>query len=145
TLNDQGSTNQAYSFVDNQISGALQPLTYSGVQRLTLNGGSGQDFFRVQSTAAGTAITLNGGNGSNTLIGPGSGFPATWAITGRNAGTLSAPNILSPVSFTAIRNLRTSGGASPNTLRFSDGASISGMIEGLGINDTLDLSAYTTA
>src|SRR5262249_5777169 len=42
-------------------------VTYSSVQSLVLNGGSGGVTYNVQGTAAGTALTLNTGPGGDTV------------------------------------------------------------------------------
>jgi hypothetical protein len=56
-------------------------LTYSSLGSLTLNGESGGNVYNVNSTASGTAYTLNGGTGKNTLVGPNSGS-STATLTG---------------------------------------------------------------
>ncbi|MEB3831914.1 CHAT domain-containing protein [Phormidium sp. CCY1219] len=81
-------------------------------------------------------VTLAGGT---TLIGP--NRDTTWTLSGTNAGTLSGyPNGL---NFENIENL--TGGDANDTYVFSDGASLSGIIDARGGTDTLDYSNYTTA
>jgi hypothetical protein len=46
-------------------SATQQKVTYAGVQGLAVNGGNAGNNFNVQSTAAGTPVTVNTGNGSN--------------------------------------------------------------------------------
>ncbi|NEO87655.1 MAG: filamentous hemagglutinin N-terminal domain-containing protein [Spirulina sp. SIO3F2] len=80
--------------------------------------------------------------GGSTLVGPNQ--TTTWSITGANQGTLSG--FTSGLSFRNIENL--TGGEQPDTFVFSDGATISGIIDGSNPStipgDTLDFSAYTT-
>jgi hypothetical protein len=42
-------------------------VTYSSIQSLVLYGGSGNDFYQVNGTAAGTPVTINAGAGNNTF------------------------------------------------------------------------------
>jgi Ca2+-binding RTX toxin-like protein len=75
---------------------------------------------------------------SDTLIGQ--NIANSWHITGSNAGDVNGAGV---VDFTAIENL--SGGSATDTFIFSDGASVSGVIDGDGAIDSLIYSAYTTA
>jgi Ca2+-binding RTX toxin-like protein len=104
--------------------GTLNGQTFSGVENLS--GGSGEDLFIVE-TGGGTTGTLDGGEGSDTLVGPDA--PNAWTITGANAGELNGQ------SFGDIENL--TGGADADTFTFLLGGSLSGVLSGgLGF-DTL--------
>src|SRR5262249_42624542 len=76
----------------------------------------------------------SGGTGSDTLVG--SSAASSWQITGSNAGTLGT------LSFTGMENL--TGSSANDTFKFSNGAAISGALNGgAGVN-TLDYSLFTT-
>ena len=143
TLNvfDQESNSDTnYTVTSSTVVGTgLATITYHSLATLALNSSNGTDTITVQNTPAGTAVAVNGGSGTNTLVG--STVANTWAITGSNAGTLSSATIAGPVSFTAVQNL--TGGAGNDTVTFSDGAGISGNIQGSG-SQALDYSAYTS-
>jgi Ca2+-binding RTX toxin-like protein len=75
---------------------------------------------------------------SDTLIGPNT--PNAWHITGANAGDVNGAGV---ADFTGIENL--TGGSAADNFIFSDGASVSGVIDGDGGIDTLNYSAYIAA
>jgi Ca2+-binding RTX toxin-like protein len=113
---------------------------------VTINLGDGSDTVNLNPTAqklstlAGT-ITINGGSGNDTLVGPGANN--TWRITSSNTGTLSSANMAGLVTFGSVQNL--SGGTANNTFVFSDGAGISGNLDGGTGGGSLDYSAYSTS
>jgi hypothetical protein len=109
---------------------------YADTNTVTLNGGSGGNVFNVRGPLTGTTLSLNGGSGINTLQSPDS--DTTWQITGSNAGSFTGG-----VSFTSMQNL--TGGAGADTFVFSDGAGVSGTIDGGGGTNTLDYSAYASS
>jgi len=86
------------------------------------------------------AATFNDGVqilGGSTLVGP--DRSTVWNLTGTDAGNLSGyPNSL---SFSNIENL--TGGNASDTFRFVGTANLSGNIDGVGVTDILDYSAYT--
>ncbi len=43
-------------------------INYSDVQRITVNGGGGDDAYTVQSTPSGTRVNVKAGSGNNTLV-----------------------------------------------------------------------------
>jgi hypothetical protein len=92
------------------------------------------------ATGVGGAIanlqTFIGGSGANTLVGPNT--DTTWNITGTNAGTMTGG-----ISFTAFQNL--TGGSGADNFVVSDGAGVSGTIDGGGGSNTLNEAAYSTA
>ncbi len=77
-------------------------------------------------------VLYNGGSSTDTLIGPNA--DNIWQITG--SGMLGA------VQFMAVENL--TGGSMDDTFVFSNGAGVSGTVDGGGGINTLDYSAYTS-
>jgi hypothetical protein len=73
----------------------------------------------------------------------GSAVANVWNITGSNAGTLTSSSIAGPVSFASVQNL--GGGAASNTFVFSDGAAISGNLDGGTGGGALDYTAYSSS
>ena len=94
------------------------------VSRVTGLGGS---FTSLQSF-------IGGGNIANKVIAPNSA--SVFNITGANTGTINS------LSFSGFGNLV--GGTGDDTFVFSQGATLTGGIDGGGGTNTLDLSAYTT-
>ncbi len=132
-------------------------ISYSSINSLTLDGGSGNDTYNINGTASGTklaltagkgnnafnmisaaassSVSVKGGSGNNTLVGP--NVASTWKITGADAGNVGN------VSFAGIKNL--TGGSGVDVFIFSAGESVAGKINGGGGgNDWLDYAAYTT-
>jgi acrosin len=68
-VNDQGTaTSTTYGITDTFLGRTGSPaITYSNLNSLTLNGGSGGNTINVESTAAGTTTTVNGGSGGSTI------------------------------------------------------------------------------
>ncbi len=108
-----------------------------------LMGGTGSNTFQIVGTrfrapaGAFTApptelpVNIDGGAGSNTLIGP--DVTDTWNVQSRDTGSVG------DVTFTRVGNL--TGGIQSDRFELSDGANLSGGIDGgLGLN-TLDMSA----
>lgn len=102
----------------------------------SFQGGSLSDTFNI-NVGAQTA-TLNGGGGTNTLVGP--DLSNTWAITGQNSGTL-----YSTLAFSNVQNL--TGGSLGDVFVFSDGKGVSGLVDGGGSipDNILDYSLFTTS
>lgn len=68
-FNDQASTG-ANTFTIDAASvsrTSAGTVTYSGMEGLTVNGGRGNETFRVQSTGAGAPFTVNAGAGNDTI------------------------------------------------------------------------------
>jgi hypothetical protein len=108
----------------------------------SITAGSGNDTFTFADTgAAMQPVTINGGGGTNTLLGP--NLSNAWVINASNSGTLTAGTEPTD-SFTNVQNL--TGGNSADSFRFANNtASIGGnLVGGAGAN-SLDLSGRTTA
>jgi hypothetical protein len=125
-----------------------QVIRYSGVTGVELNTGALDDTITVLSTATGTPLTVNAGDGSDTLVG--SSLSNAWQITGTNSGTLAQAGwqtvvLNAPVNFSSIENL--TGQGLPDRFAFTDSGSISGRINGVGdgiLNgNVLDYSALS--
>jgi hypothetical protein len=142
TCNDQGnSMAQTYTVTATTVALSASTLvTYSGVRSVVLNGSSGGNTIIVQTTPAHCSLTLHGGGGTNTLVGPDAAN--TWSITGRNTGKLTGTFLSGPVTFFSAQNL--TGGADTDTFSFADGQGIDGIIDGGGGINMLDYSAYTS-
>ncbi|MBD1867416.1 CHAT domain-containing protein [Cyanobacteria bacterium FACHB-471] len=110
-------------------SGTLNGATFSGFQ--ILRGGTLNDSFRLNG---GRVDQIDGAAGSNTLIGDNT--TNTWQLTGTDIGSVN-----DAVEFSNIDNL--TGGNAADTFVFSDGATLSGIIDGAAGFDTLDYSDYT--
>ncbi len=108
-------------------------FTFSSIENLT--GGTGADSFVLSGgTLSGS---INGGGGTNTLTGD--NVTNAWTITGANTGTVTGVG----GTFSNIQNLV--GGTGNDTFTFSDGATLSGTVNGgAGGTNILDLSAYST-
>jgi hypothetical protein len=89
--------------------------------------GVGGTFVNIQN--------FSGGAAANTLVGQDA--DTTWNITGSNTG-----NLTGGITFAAFQNL--TGGAGADTFVFSDGAGVSGTIDGGGGTNTLNYAAYST-
>jgi hypothetical protein len=108
-------------------------------ERTNLYLNSGNDRAVVQRTTG--PLNVIGAGGNNTLVG--SDSANTWAVTGRNAGTLTGPAYATAVAFASVQNL--TGGPANDTFRLSDGQGVDGSIDGGGGTNTLDYSAYRTS
>jgi hypothetical protein len=122
---------------DYQLTG-LVPATVTfewSLDRATpirILGGLANDTFIVENPVSFTGITIDGGGGANTLVGPATAN--TWTISGGNQGTLGS------VAFTAMQIL--AGGSASDVFKFQTSGSLSGSVDGgAGVN-TLDYSAY---
>jgi Ca2+-binding RTX toxin-like protein len=100
---------------------------------VAVNAGAGNDTVKVGTSMAGK-LTVNGGGGSDTLVGPNA--TNTWNITGSSAGDLNADT-----KFMAVENLV--GGTGSDTFKFRDGMGITCALNGGSGTDTLNYSAYT--
>jgi Ca2+-binding RTX toxin-like protein len=155
-INDQNNRfGQSYTVTATTVDlPGFGGLSYSSLASLTLNGGSGADLYNITGTSTPTTVngraandtfnvgsglasklTLHGGGGSNTLVGP--NVNNTWKITSNNGGRLDGK-----VTFSSIQTL--TGGTANDNFVFSDGQGVTGTINGGAGTDTLDYSLYTT-
>lgn len=111
-------------------SGTLNGATFSGFQ--ILRGGNLSDSFRL---SGGRVDQIDGAAGINTLIGDNT--TNSWQLADADAGSVNGA-----IAFSNIGNL--TGGNAADTFVFSDGATLSGIIDGAAGFDTLDYSDYTT-
>jgi hypothetical protein len=136
-FDDSNAKAVTYSVTSSTVSrtGSASVSYNSTTENLTLDGGSANDTYNIESTLAATPVHVNGGSGTNTLLGPNA--TNMWTITGANAGTVG------DVSFDEIANL--TGGSGLDVFVFSAGQTISGEINGGGGGDDwLDYAAYAT-
>jgi len=141
-VNDQGTVGaQTYVVTASTVArlGGGPIITYAMVE-VMVNGGQGGNVFEVASTGAATPVTVAGGAGTNTLVGPDAAN--NWHVSGANAGTLNGTLVSGLLTFTQIQNL--SGGSDTDLFTFVDGQGITGNLDGGGGTNTLDYSAYTT-
>jgi hypothetical protein len=108
---------------------------FKGVGNLT--GGAGNDLFQFGAGAS-LSGTADGQGGTNTLSFAAVAAALTFQVTGTDAGAVAGV----VGEFTSFSNL--TGGTGSDQFVFSDGAAVSGTINGGGGSNTLDLSAYTT-
>ncbi|MGB9430193.1 MAG: hypothetical protein WCC11_10040, partial [Gammaproteobacteria bacterium] len=136
---------------NDQLTGPNQANTW---QITAANGGNvdGFQFSRIENLTGGSssnAFVLAGGSvsgningGSGAAVGnslQGNNSVNTWNITGANQGKVTGVG----GTFSNIGNLI--GGSGADDFVFSDGASLSGILNGGAGNNTIDWSAYTTA
>jgi hypothetical protein len=86
------------------------------------------DVFHIHDFTEAPVLTIDAGNGSNTLFGPDQG--ATWNITGANSGAIG------PIRFSHIQNLV--GGSGTDVFRLGPVGSLSGSVKGGGGGNWLD-------
>ena len=130
---DQNATWNVTGADSGNIAGGVV-ASFKNIQNLT--GGSGNDDFVIAEGGSVTGV-IDGGPGVNTLTGPNQN--ETWHVTGANAGNITGV----VASFKNIQNL--TGGSGADDFVFSNGATLSGTVDGGAGSDKLDLSAYLTA
>jgi hypothetical protein len=135
-LRDQGTAIGKNYFLSNgqvQRSSAA-PINFTGLGRLSIQAGTGQDSFFVNAQPANTALVLDGGAGTDTLQAPAQAN--VFEVNGRNAGTLN-----DRADFTGVERL--TGNTSSDRYVFANNQTFQGSISDLGgTNDTLDYSAH---
>ena len=109
-------------------------LQVNSASPTTIMGGSGNDVFTINAPQATSGLTLNGGGGTNTLIG--SVSTTNWQITGANRGSLNG------INFINMQNLV--GGSASDMFTFGRQGSESGTIDGGGGGDWLDYGQVTS-
>jgi hypothetical protein len=137
-LNGQGGTNTLVGAdlsetwnITGTNAGSVGPAVFSAFQYLT--GGTENDRF-VMGQSAWITGSINGGGGTDTLVGPNIG--TNWFVSGTNSGTIGATN------FTGIANL--TGGSGNDTFQFSNSAAVSGKIDGGGGSNALSYALYAS-
>ena len=129
-------TSQADAFTLDAADVVVNGLTISAdsVSSWRLAGQGGNDTFTVN---AADKASLDGGTGTDTLIGPDA--LNQWQLTGLDKGTLD-----STVFFSNMENL--TGGSGTDKFHIVTGGALAGTIDGGGgSNDTLDDSGFGTA
>jgi hypothetical protein len=131
-------------FASNTFSETINVQSVSATMDWFIAGGTGDDTFNVGApgnTNIRGRVTLDGGGGSGTLAGGNLGN--LFALTSRDAGTLSNSAYGSDIGFSQMGSLAGSSGA---TFRFADVATLSGTIAPeVGALNMLDYSAYASS
>jgi hypothetical protein len=146
TLTDTAQSQSEYYYLSANafLGAALAGVSFSGLKGLTFNAGTGTVALLVTAVPTGLPVTFNGGGGADALFGPNDNN--TWAITGTNAGKLTAATLtgssLGTVTFNKVQYLF--GGTVADLFKLSPGKSLSGEIGGGGGIETLDYSLWTT-
>ncbi|NEP61140.1 MAG: filamentous hemagglutinin N-terminal domain-containing protein, partial [Symploca sp. SIO2G7] len=122
TVTGDSSTDNTWS-ITGVNSGILNNITFSNIQNLI--GGNLTDTF---SFVGGEVTSIDGGGGNNTLI-DASSIANTWNLTGVDSGTFNN------INFSNIQNL--TGSDLDDSFLFSNGASLSGNLDGRAGNLTL--------
>jgi Ca2+-binding RTX toxin-like protein len=121
---------------------AIAVQSASIVTPMTINAGDGADTITLGVSslfAIWLGVTIDGGAGTDTVVSPHDGN--TWRITAANAGTVT--RTIGVSTFSAVENLR--GGAYTDVFILSNGVGVSGSLDGEGGVDLLDYSAYAAA
>jgi Ca2+-binding RTX toxin-like protein len=137
------SANESYFLGTNGFAGAaLAGISFNGLNGLTFNAGTGTVWLYVGAVSNALPVTFNGGGGTDILVGP--NLNNTWAITGNNAGRLTAATLtgatLGTVAFTNVKSLV--GGSVADLFKLFPGKSLSGGILGGTGMETLDYSLW---
>jgi Ca2+-binding RTX toxin-like protein len=154
TLNGGGGTNlvtltdtaqsagEYYYLGSNWFTGAMAGVSFTGMKGLTFNAGSGTVGLVVKAVPTAVPVTFKGGGGTDGLFGPNDNN--TWAITGNNAGKLTAATVtgttLGTVSFSRVQYLF--GGSVADLFKLTPGKLLSGYIQGGSGIETLDYSQW---
>ena len=106
TVNDTNNvTAETYTVTNTDItrSQTFVDITYSSMNRLTLNGGAGGNTIHIRSTAPGALTTVNGGSGVNAI----------------NVGSADSPPASSDIS-AIVGDLTIGGGNALSTIEIDD-------------------------
>jgi hypothetical protein len=139
------AANETYYLSTTALTGGgMAGVSFSGMNGVTVNAGTGAVSLVVTAVSTTTPVTFNGGSGSDALEGPNDNNK--WAITGNNAGKLTAASLtgktLGTVTFSKVPNLF--GGSVADLFKLSPGKSLSGFIAAVGGIETVDYSLWTT-
>ncbi len=134
--NDPSSPTVTLGTNNIKVAGVPAPIAFlGGITSVDIFGAKSGDLFLDQTVLSTPPVNVHGNPlGTNTLVG--SFAPNLWNITGINAGQVGS------VTFTSMQNLV--GGPSLDAFRFSNGAGVTGSINGGAGFNVLDYSAYTT-
>ena len=99
-----------------------------GINVINVLGSAASDQITINSILGGTALSVNGGGGNNTLISPSQAN--VWTVSGPNAGTLNGN------SFSNIQNL--TGGGFSDDFQLQNSGFVAGHIDGSGGINILD-------
>jgi hypothetical protein len=157
--NNAGTLNSNLSFtLMTNLTGGGQDdaFHFVGAGKITGNVDGGAGSNALDFSSATSAVTVNlfnrkatgvGGNWANIQAATGTGttdtligrnVANTWMITGLNVGSVNG-------DFTFTRFANLTGGSANDIFQFSDGAAVSGLVDGKASTNTLDYSAYTTS
>jgi hypothetical protein len=140
-------------------------VTYTGMQDVVINGGSGGDTYNVNSTAAGTPVIVNAGAGNNMFhVGSGSLAALAGALTVNGSGgdtalvndtsngaattytvtsaTLAAGGGFAGLTYSGLAALTLNGGSAADTYNIqSTGAATPVTANGGAGNDTFNVAS----
>ncbi len=125
----------AYGYTLTGLSPATIYFQLAPASSVKIRSGAGNDTFTVADALPGSRISVDGGGGNNTLIGP--NMVNTWTISGLDRGKLDG------VSFASFANLV--GGSAVDSFQFSPAGQLNGTIDGGGGGDWLDYSRVRSA
>ncbi len=134
-----------------QSTGGTAQLYYqdliAGISSIKLTGSADDERFVIDSSLT-KLVSIDGGSGTDTLVGPDSAIVWSFPLTapflpaGQSPGdTAFGDGAAADVTFANVENLI--GGAAADTFRFAAGGSLSGTLDGGGGTDTLDFAALT--
>ena len=138
-VNDTASKAATRSFMlsNTTLTWGLGAVTFSGVGTMNLNLSNGTDQVKIGAPAPAFPVTVQGGSGKDTLVGPDTAN--TWTLTGSNTGTVGN------VNFKGIGNL--TGGTGQDIFKINPTGSLTGTLDGGpapgGSNNWLDYSAWS--
>ena len=107
-------------------------IIYEQMDKVTIHTGSGDDVLTVAATPAAPRVEVNGGNGSDILVGP--ALANTWQISRHDGGYLN------DLVYDAIEHLR--GNSQDDRFLFWPAGQVSGTLDGDLGSDTLDYGPY---